>query len=216
MATAKYESLDFTDAIQPKSEEIFVPDNNCLQLDTEFDELQDLEEEFESQNFDECTKYEIISTDSPNIISEGRTSTRKINSRHLSFGAPLSESETSTSFNKPASRVINFEESFEFTSPPLKKNLSVKKSLKFNETPTKLNFEQSSSSIGSMSISPCSSKRFPSESMSMESGFISELEEPFLDMEEISNSPKISNFNDLLSGQIKESFTQKLGKPLHR
>lgn len=38
----------------------------------------------------------------------------------------------------------------------------------------------------------------------MESGFISELEEPFLDIEE-SNSPKIANLNDLLSGQIKEN-----------
>lgn len=72
-------------------------------------------------------------------------------------------------------------------------------------TPTRLRHEKSDSSIGSMASTPCKI-RFPSESMaSMESGFISELEEPFLEIEE-SNSPKISNFNDLLSGQIKSNI----------
>ncbi|XP_052748351.1 M-phase inducer phosphatase-like isoform X2 [Galleria mellonella] len=234
--------LDFTDAIPSKSyemekeikEDIFVPEKDA-DLDSDFQTLHDLEEEFDSDNFDQCTKYEIISTDSPNIISRGRTTTsRKINSRNFTFGAPLVDSEQSTSFNRPnatATRMLNFEdESFEFTSPAVKHSatgsLSVKKSLKFTETPTKnpLRHEPSDSSIGSMSSvsSPASSRLriFTSESTtSMESGFISELEEPFLDIEEASNSPKMANFSDLLSGQIKDSIlTEKdfQRRPLQR
>ncbi|CAH2243334.1 jg15533, partial [Pararge aegeria aegeria] len=230
--------LDFTDAIQSKifeteNEEknldMYVPEKEAT-VDTDFETLHDLEEEFDCNNFDECSKYEIISTDSPNIISSGRSTSRKVHSRNFDFGAPLLENENSTSFNKPnvtATRMLNFEdESFEFTSPALKHhsasvkkslkftekhNASVKKSLKFSETPTKnvLRHEKSDSSIGSMSMSPASTKLrlYPSEStMSMESGFISELEDQFLDYE-ISNSPKIANFNELLSGRIKDSFT---------
>ncbi|XP_038220400.1 M-phase inducer phosphatase-like isoform X2 [Zerene cesonia] len=205
--------LDFTN-LQTKADEsdIYVPEK-ALPVDTDFETLHDLEEEFDAQNFDEC-KYEIISTDSPNIISTGRSNTRKINAGSFIFGAPLSDSETSTSFNKPttsralnfksertkSTRVLNFDEDFEFTSP--KKTLSVKKSLKFSESPK---FEKSNSIT---SVSSSISKRLTSESV--ESGFISEFEEPFLDIEEISSSPKISNFSDLLSGQIKDSFTEKL------
>ncbi|CAG4974699.1 unnamed protein product [Colias eurytheme] len=204
--------LDFTN-LQTKADEsdIYVPEKT-LPVDTDFETLHDLEEEFDAQNFDEC-KYEIISTDSPNIISSGRSNTRKINAGNFIFGAPLSDSETSTSFNKPttsralnfknertkSTRVLNFDEDFEFTSP--KKTLSVKKSLKFSESP-KLEKSNSITSISSIS------KRLTSESV--ESGFISEFEEPFLDIEEISSSPKISNFSELLSGQIKDSFTEKL------
>lgn len=218
-----------------KSKDVFVPEKEETDLDSDFQTLHDLEEEFESDNFDQCTKYEIISTDSPNIISRGRSSTsRKVNSRNFVFGAPLADNEQSTSFNRPnaATRMLNFEdESFEFTSPAAKRptpsSVSVKKSLKFTETPTKnpLRHERSDSSIGSMSsmsMSPASSRLriFTSESTtSMESGFISELEEPFLEIEE-SNSPKVANFNDLLSGQIKDSFTDKENflkrPPLHR
>ncbi|XP_026317389.1 uncharacterized protein LOC113228337 isoform X2 [Hyposmocoma kahamanoa] len=244
--------LDFTDALQSTSFEMstkseadtFVPEKELIQdLDPEFETLHDLEEEFENDHFDQCTKYEIISTDSPNIISRGRSTARKVDSRNFVFGAPLADDEQSTSFNKPnitATRSLNFEECFEFTSPAARKtSFSVKKSLKFNETPTKkgdkfetptkhhpLRHEQSDSSIGSMasfaSSPSCSQLRlFTSESTtSMESGFISELEEPFLDLEETSNSPKVPNFNDLLSGQIKENFlTEKnfLKRPtLHR
>lgn len=186
-----------------------------------------METEFEADNFDECTKYEIISTDSPNIISRGRTSSsRKINSRNFVFGAPLADEEASTSFNKPtvtATRMLNFDDDdFEFTSPAIKK--AAKKSLKFNETPTKLRHEKSDSSIGSlsqgsMSQSPITKGLHTFESQtSMESGFISELEEPFLEFEE-SNSPKVANFNDLLSGQIKSTVvTEKnfLRRPLNR
>lgn len=191
----------------------------------EIDTLHDLEEEFDAENFDTCTKYEIISTDSPNIISRGRPSTsRKINSRNFVFGSSLAENELSTSFNRPnvtATRMLNFEEKgFEFPSPAVKKNVSVKKSLKFNETPTKnpLRHERSDSSIGSMTSSPPSSKLrlYTSESTtSMESGFISELEEPFLDIEE-SNSPKMANFDDLLSGQIKNKIVSDVRRPLSR
>lgn len=230
----------------------FVPEKEIIQdLDPEFETLHDLEEEFENDHFDQCTKYEIISTDSPNIISRGRSTARKIDSRNFVFGAPLADNEQSTSFNRPnntATRSLNFEdESFEFTSPAARKtSFSVKKSLKFSETPTKnldtptkrtdkfetptkhhpLRHERSDSSIGSMasfaSSPSCSQLRlFTSESTaSMESGFISELEEPFLDLEESSSSPKVPNFNDLLSGQIKENFlTNKpfLNRPtLHR
>lgn len=223
----------------------FVPEKELVQdVDPEFETLHDLEEEFENDHFDQCTKYEIISTDSPNIISRGRSTARKVDSRNFVFGAPLADNEQSTSFNKPtvtATRSLNFEdENFEFTSPAARKtSFSVKKSLKFNETPTKkgdkfetptkhhpLRHEQSDSSIGSMasfaSSPSCSQLRlFNSESTtSMESGFISELEEPFLDLDETSNSPKVPNFNDLLSGQIKENFlTEKtfLKRPtLHR
>lgn len=221
--------MDFTDALQSTSYEkktkmdIFVPEKEET-LDTEFETLHDLEEEFDSHNFDECTKYEIISTDSPDIISSGRQNSRKIKSKNFIFGAPLSENEASTSFNKQNPiRTLNFEdETFEFTSPAAKKSVSVKKSLKFTETPPKnsLRHERSDSSIGSMSLSPSSTKLriFPSESTtSMESGFISELEEPFLDMEEISNSPKMENFNELLSGQIKNNFEPfTLKRPFQR
>lgn len=247
--------MDFTDALQSTSFEkstktetdTFVPEKELIQdLDPEFETLHDLEEEFENDHFDQCTKYEIISTDSPNIISRGRSTARKVDSRNFVFGAPLADNEQSTSFNvnKPnitATRSLNFEdESFEFTSPAARKtSFSVKKSLKFNETPTKkgdkfetptkqhpLRHEPSDSSIGSMasfaSSPSCSQLRlFTSESTtSMESGFISELEEPFLDLEETSNSPKVPNFDDLLSGQIKDNFlTDKtfLKRPtLHR
>lgn len=192
----------------------------------DFETLHDLEEEFEADNFDECTKYEIISTDSPNIISRGRTSSsRKVTSRNFVFGAPLAEDEASTSFNKPtvtATRMLNFdEEDFEFPSPAVKKQ-AAKKSLKFSETPTKLSLrhEKSDSSIGSMSQSPIQkSGLYTTESTtSMESGFISELEEPFLEIEE-SNSPKVANFNDLLSGQIKSNVltdSNFLRRPLNR
>lgn len=198
---------------------MFVPEKDMdTDLDMEFETLHSLEDEFDADNFDQCTKYEIISTDSPDIISRGRSSTsRKVNSRNFVFGAPLADDEQSTSFNRPnnANRMLNFEdESFEFTSPALKKpssSFSVKKSLKFSETPTKnpLRHERSDSSIGSMTSSPCSThlRLFTSESTtSMESGFISELEEPFLDLEEASNSPKMANFNELLSGQIKSNI----------
>lgn len=224
----------------------YVPEKEPIQvLEPEFETLHDLEEEFENDHFDQCTKYEIISTDSPNIISRGRSTARKVDSRNFVFGAPLADNEQSTSFNKPtvtATRSLNFEDqSFEFTSPAARRtSFSVKKSLKFNETPTKkgdskfetptkhhpLRHEQSDSSIGSMasfaSSPSCSQLRlFTSESTtSMESGFISEMEEPFLDLDETSNSPKVPNFNDLLSGQIKENFlTDKnfLKRPtLHR
>lgn len=176
----------------------------------DLESLQDLEAEFENENFEQCN-YEIISTDSPDIISQGRPSTsRKISARNFDFGAPISADEQSTSFNRPATRMLNFDDDdFEFTSPAVKKTVSVKKSLKFDVTPTKtLRHERSDSSIGSMSLSPSSTRLnrvFTSESTtSMESGFISELEEPFLEIEE-SNSPKIANFNELLSGQIKEN-----------
>lgn len=185
-----------------------------------------MEEEFDADNFDACTKYEIISTDSPNIISRGRTtSSRKVTSRNFVFGAPLADNEASTSFNKPnvnATRMLNFdEEDFEFTSPAVKKQ-AAKKSLKFTETPTKLRHEKSDSSIGSMnSLSQSSPKPglFTSESTtSMESGFISELEEPFLEIEE-SNSPTVENFSELLSGQIKSNVVSDknfLRRPLNR
>ncbi|XP_060808412.1 M-phase inducer phosphatase isoform X2 [Amyelois transitella] len=214
--------LDFTDALQTKmspEKDIFVPEAEDPDLDSEFTTLHDLEQEFENDNFDQCTKYEIISTDSPDIISRGRqTTTRKVVSRNFNFGAPLADTEQSTSFNRPnvtATRMLNFEdESFEFTSPAMRRpstsNGSVKKSLKFTETPTKnpLRHERSDSSIGSMSSSPASSRLriYTSESTtSMESGFISELEEPFLEIDEGTSSPTVANFNELLSGQIKEN-----------
>jgi hypothetical protein len=212
--------LDFTDTLPQKkndtTKDVYVPEKE--ELDTDFETLHDLEEEFENENFDECTKYEIISTDSPNIISRGRTSSsRKVNSKNFLFGAPLADNEQSTSFNRPntsATRMLNFEDdSFEFTSPANKKPcLSVKKSLKFTETPTKnpLRHERSDSSIGSMSSfsSPASKTRMLTleSTTSMESGFISELDEPFLELEDNSNSPKMENFNDLLSGTIKDNI----------
>ncbi|XP_037297569.1 M-phase inducer phosphatase isoform X2 [Manduca sexta] len=218
--------LDFSNlqsTLQTDIKESFVPEKEMEPID-DFETLHDLEEEFDADNFDTCTKYEIISTDSPNIISRGRPSTsRKVNSKDFMFGAPLAENEPSTSFNRPttATRMLNFEEEdFEFTSPAIKKTL-VKKSLKFNETPTKnpLRHEKSDSSIGSMnSISPASSKLrlYTSESTtSMESGFISELEEPFLEIEE-SISPKIANIDDLLSGQIKNNIIAEKRKGLNR
>ncbi|XP_068627247.1 M-phase inducer phosphatase 1-B-like isoform X2 [Battus philenor] len=224
--------LDFTDSLPQKSfeganemkEDIYVPEKDLEpDLDTGSETLHDLEEEFDADNFDQCSKYEIISTDSPNIISRGRSTSRKINSKDFVFGAPLADDEASTSFNKPnanATRMLNFEdEAFEFTSPAAKRpsSLSVKKSLKFTDTPTKTFKPDESSSI----ISPCTTKiRFPSESTaSMESGFVSEFEEPFLELEEISNSPKMANFNDLLSGTIKENvITNKdpIRKPIQR
>ncbi|XP_045782952.1 uncharacterized protein LOC123879342 isoform X2 [Maniola jurtina] len=243
--------LDFTDALQSKSFEnddetknidMYVPEKD-ENIDADFETLHDLEEEFGCTNFDECSKYEIISTDSPNIISSGRSTSRKIHSRNFEFGAPLLENEKSTSFNKPnvnATRMLNFDdENFEFTSPAVKKhsvsvkkslkftekhNISVKKTLKFTETPTKkifkctetpvkmvLRHERSDSSIGSMSMSPkiesTKLRIYPSDSTtSMESGFISELEDQFLDYE-VSSSPKMPNFKELLSGQIKDGFT---------
>ncbi|XP_072946719.1 uncharacterized protein [Epargyreus clarus] len=229
--------LDFIDAIPSKSfemepttqsEDLYVPQKELTgDQDPEFQTLHDLEEAFDA-DFDQCNKYEIISTDSPNIISRGRSTSRKVTGNFV-FGAPLSDAEQSTSFNKPngTNRMLNFEdESFEFTSPATKRptttNVSVKKSLKFSETPPKtLKHEKSDSSIGSM-CSPVSGKiRFPSESTtSMESGFISEMEEAFLDIEEVSNSPKMANFNELLSGQIKDNFIPEKEflrrPPLHR
>ncbi|XP_014358549.2 M-phase inducer phosphatase 1-B isoform X1 [Papilio machaon] len=213
--------FDFTDALPQKSYEnklndIYVPEKDIEpDLDTGFETLHDLEEEFEADNFDQCSKYEIISTDSPDIISKGRSSTRKISSKDFVFGAPLADNEASTSFNKPnvnATRMLNFEdEPFEFTSPATKRStISVKKSLKFNETPTK--------SDNTCSSSPCTKVRFPSESTaSMESGFVSEFEEPFLELDDISNSPKMPNFNELLSGTIKENIiinTEYQKKPI--
>lgn len=178
-------------------QDTFVPEKEEIEpIDPEFDTLHDLEEEFDNDNFDQCSKYEIISTDSPDIISRGRnSSSRKITSRNFIFGAPLADTEQSTSFNKPA-RALNFEDSmFEFPSPAIKKTNSgsVKKSLKFSETPTK-------------DSSPPLKRIFTSESTtSMESGFVSEFDEQFLDMEE-SNSPKVAHFEDLLSGQIKNDI----------
>lgn len=189
--------------------------------ESDMETLHDLDAEFENDNFESCSKYEIISTDSPDIISKGRTESRKITAKNLGeFGAPLAEVEQSTSFNlKPnvsATRMLNFEEEFAFTSPEnfkrvTQKDISVKKSLKFSNTPTKtfLRHESSCSSIGSMSMSPLSSKLSlcTSESTaSMESGFISELDEQFIDIDDSSNSPKVANFNDLLSGRIKQDF----------
>lgn len=182
--------------------ELQVPNPMMDQVE-ELETLHDLEAEFESDNFDQCTNYEIISTDSPDIISRGR-SDRKINCKNFNFGAPIADVESSTSFNKNA-RMINFDEastSFEFASPQRPRtNASVKKSLKFStnyESPQKLSRNSSASSIGTMS-----SKLFQSSSTnSMESGFISEADD-VLDYEEVSNSPKVPNFTDLLSGQIK-------------
>ena len=116
--------------------------------------------------------------------------------------------------------MLNFDdEDFEFPSPAVKKQ-AAKKSLKFSETPTKLRHEKSDSSIGSMSQSPLpKTGLYTTESTtSMESGFISELEEPFLEIEE-SNSPKVANFSDLLSGQIKSNVISEksfLRRPLNR
>ncbi|KAG7306543.1 hypothetical protein JYU34_007905 [Plutella xylostella] len=191
--------------------------------------LHDLDAEFDCETFDQCTKYEIVSTDSPDIISRGRTtSSRKISAKNFVFGAPIAETEQSTSFNKPApaaTRMLTFEDdSFEFTSPEnlrpktSQAAVSVKKSLKFlGDTPTKniLRHENSNSSIGSMSAaSPLSSvssklRLFPSSSTtSMESGFMSEIEEPFLDLDEVSNSPKLADFGQLLSGKIKDTCAE--------
>lgn len=213
--------LDFTDALPQKSytkepmplQDMYVPEKDLEpDLDNGFETLHDLEEEFDADNFDECSKYEIISTDSPNIISRGRSTSRKITSKGFVFGAPLADNEASTSFNRPnanATRMLNFDESFEFTSPAAKRSAStsasVKKSLKFTETPTKVGFGERSDS-GISVPSPCPKVRFPSESTaSMESGFASELEEPFLELDEASTSPKMANLNELLSGTIKES-----------
>ncbi|CAB3258070.1 unnamed protein product [Arctia plantaginis] len=208
------------------TEDVYVPEKEITQdEDDDCETLHDLEEEFDA-NFDECTKYEIISTDSPNIISRGRTATtRKVTARNFDFGAPLAENEPSTSFNRPnitVTRMLTFEEEdFEFTSPAVKK-AAAKKSLKFSESPTKLKHEKSDSSIGSMNSSSQASPKsglYTSESTtSMESGFISEMEEPFLEIEE-SNSPKVENFNELLSGLIKTNVvTDKsfLRRPLNR
>ncbi|GBP11341.1 M-phase inducer phosphatase [Eumeta japonica] len=212
-------SVSFDTRCEPSTskKELFVPANDNVELDQDFETLHDLEEEFGSDNFDQCSKYEIISTDSPNIISRGRPS-RRITSENFVFGAPISETEQSTSFNKPtfsATRILDFE-NLDSESPMKKPSLSVKKSLKFNsnETPIKnlLKHERSDSSIGTMSnSSPLNSTRrlklFSSESTtSMESGFVSEMEDALLDLEEQSNSPKVANFSDLLSGQIKENL----------
>ncbi|XP_063392185.1 M-phase inducer phosphatase 2-like [Cydia fagiglandana] len=198
--------LDFTDVLQMsfkedfKTEDTFVPEKE--ELDAEFDTLHDLEEEFDNDTFDQCNKYEIISTDSPDIISRGRNpSNRKINGSFV-FGAPLADTEQSTSFNRPA-RALNFEDSFEFPSPVIKKSSSsgsVKKSLKFSETPTKDSMK----------------RIYTSESTtSMESGFVSEFDDQLLDIEE-SNSPKVANFDNLLSGQIKNNVISNVKQPLYR
>ncbi|XP_048005919.1 M-phase inducer phosphatase 1-like isoform X2 [Leguminivora glycinivorella] len=197
--------LDFRDVLQTtfiedfKTEDTFVPEKE--ELDQEFDTLHDLEEKFDNDTFDQCNKYEIISTDSPDIISRGRNpSNRKINGSFV-FGAPLADTEQSTSFNRPA-RALNFEDSFEFPSPVIKKSSSsgsVKKSLKFSETPTK----------DSMN------RIFTSDSTtSMESGFVSEFDDQLLDIEE-SNSPKVAYFDTLLSGQIIKNNVIRSGKQPH-
>ncbi|XP_063372001.1 uncharacterized protein LOC134660205 [Cydia amplana] len=197
--------LDFTDVLQTsfkedfKTEDSFVPEKE--ELDPEFDTLHDLEAEFDNDTFDQCNKYEIISTDSPDIISRGRNpSNRKINGSFV-FGAPLADTEQSTSFNRPA-RALNFEDSFEFPSPVIKKSSSsgsVKKSLKFSETPTKDSMK----------------RIFTSDSTtSMESGFVSEFDDQLLDIEE-SNSPKVANFDNLLSGPIKNNVSN-VKQPLYR
>ncbi|XP_021202338.1 cell division cycle 25 isoform X1 [Bombyx mori] len=205
--------LDFTNlqsSFQTEIKDTFVPQKDAEPVE-ELDILQDLEQEFDSDNFDTCTKYEIISTDSPDIISRGRVSSaRKVTARNFVFGAPLAENEPSTSFNRSnsANRMLNFDdEDFEFTSPALGKRVSVKKSLKFTETTTNnpLKHEISDSSV-STNGSPTKLRLYTSESTtSMESGFVSELEEPFLEIEE-SNSPKLANITDLLSGQIKNNI----------
>ncbi|XP_063545312.1 M-phase inducer phosphatase 2-like isoform X2 [Cydia strobilella] len=198
--------LDFTDVLQTpfkenfKTEDTVVPEKE--ELDPEFDTLHDLEEEFDNHTFDQCNEYEIISTDSPDIISRGRNpSNRKINGSFV-FGAPLVDTEQSTSFNGPA-RALNFEDNFEFPSPCIKKSSSsgsVKKSLKFCETPTKDSMK----------------RIFTSESTtSMESGFVSEFDDQLLDIEE-SNSPKVANFDNLLSGQIKNNVISNVKQPLYR
>lgn len=192
--------------------DIYVPDKEVT-LDQEFETLHDLEEEFDSDNFDTCTKYEIISTDSPDIISSGRTTSRKINSRNFNFGAPLSDTEQSTSFNRTmtsVTRMLTFEESFEFTSPAKRAphNVSVKKSLKFTDTSPKISNETQSSS----SITPTKLETFPSESTtSVESGFVSEFEEPFLEIDSVTDSPKIDSLKDLMSADITDyGYTKKL------
>ncbi|CAH2083272.1 unnamed protein product [Euphydryas editha] len=230
--------LDFSDALpsrpveetETKNIDIYVPQKET-DLDQDLEALHDLEEEFDSENFDECTKYEIISTDSPDIISSGRTTSRKINSKNFEFGAPLSESEQSRSFNRPitsATRMLNFvEESFELTSPIAKRpshNISVKKSLKFTETPTKnlSDHDKSESSSGYMSPPSVELKglpvSFPSETtLSTESGFASEFEDPFLDIYEVTNSPKINSVKDLITGEISDNFVECIKKrPLVR
>lgn len=205
-------------------ENVYVPEKEVTQDEDDCETLHDLEEEFDS-NFDECTKYEIISTDSPDIISRGRTATtRKVTARNFDFGAPLAENEPSTSFNKPnisVTRMLTFdEEDFEFTSPAVKK-AAAKKSLKFTDSPAGMKHEKSDSSIGSMNSSSQTSPKsvFASESTtSMESGFVSEMEEPFLEIED-STSPKVENFRDLLSGIINSKVASKKGfrrRPLNR
>lgn len=196
--------------------DIYVPDKEVT-IDQEFETLHDLEEEFDSDNFDTCTKYEIISTDSPDIISSGRTTSRKINSRNFNFGAPLSDTEQSTSFNRPmtsVTRMLTFEESFEFTSPAKRAphNLSVKKSLKFIETSPKISNETQSSS----SITPTKLEAFPSESTtSVESGFVSEFEEPFLEIDSVTESPKIDSLKDLMSADITDCrYSKKLQRSI--
>lgn len=159
-----------------------------LNYDTDdFQTLHDLEE-FETGNVEECSKYEIISTDSPNIISRSTASTRRVESKNFIFGAPILDSEQSTSFNpisrsNTATRMLNFDDTttaFEFASPATIRpkrapatTVSVKKALSFtkcDDTPTKLNtshtlrHEHSDSSIGSMvsmstNDSPCSQRR---------------------------------------------------------
>lgn len=236
MTFMEEETVDFTEIIASTSysnkneskisvskTETYVPQSDQADIDSEFETLHDLDEEFENDNFDECSKYEIISTDSPNIISRGNSS-RKITSKNLVYGAPISESETSTSFNKinfNATRMLNFdEETFDFPSPSQRPKVSnIRKSLNFSKTEenSKLNLikrDLSNSSIGSSISSPVSCKSsyglFPSKStQSMESGFVSEIEDTILEIEESSNSPKIPNFTSLLSGQIKTDVHQR-------
>lgn len=100
------------------------------------DALQDLEVEFDSayqSNEPSCSKYEIISTDSPDICN----ATGKVSNlipRNFLFGSPIGDSETSESFNitpkvqrklpprSETTRMLNFDTettatSFEFIAP---------------------------------------------------------------------------------------------------
>lgn len=99
------------------------------------DTLQDLEVEFDSayqSNEPSCSKYEIISTDSPDICN----ATGKVTNLHRNFlfGSPIGDSETSECFNitpkvqrklpprSETTRMLNFDTettatSFEFVAP---------------------------------------------------------------------------------------------------
>lgn len=162
----------------------FVPETTDFDADDNLESLHDLETELLSDNFDHCTKYEIISTDSPNIISRG--SSLKITANNFNFGASLAATEPSTSFNKPLNRILNFDDS------PVRSKQLIKKSLKFSDSPSKPTTKTSLRST-----------------QSTESGFVSEFEET-LDIDEASTSPKIQNFTNLISGTIKTDFKRSV------